>query len=756
MKRINVWQKFITACLGGFITFTLQTAGAALPSLHFEERGHLNEVSENIGQVTVAIVRDGDLSGTSSARVLSRNRTAIAGVDFGLVDQVVTFAPYQNRLTINIPIFADSILEGNERFRLVLTEVSGGVITDEDARESLYINDAQDAPANDDFAAAIALSGENGVVAGSNKGASREAGEPIHGRARNRSVWYNYTAAREGFAAFRSRNAKFSTLLGVYTGTTVSGLTKKKNLDDSDLADHSDSFHFQPDDSDVFNASYVVKVSPGEVLRIALDDADDSNDDSNDPEDSDDSDDGHGGGGRDFLLRWKTVLASWFEFSAPKFLTNESSPVGRVTIIRRGGADTTAAVRLTTISATAIDGQDYTGFNAEVVFAKGERVRTVDIPILSDTLFEQSEIVNLLLRRPTNGATLGLRRAVLAIRDDDPFTPGRGIFVASVTPPVFAHATTGRVAITVTSLGLMTGNLQFGGVAYPLQGVFNGLNHLTIVKTRGRLPNLTIDLQLAEDGTTISGTVTDGSTTSQIAGARNGFDSRTNPSPLAGRYTLLLPGDDQSAAAIPKGDGWAWLNVATDGTARIAGLLPDGSPFSVGIGLSGAGSSPFYQALYSGRGSLSGAITFAASPGVSDGTGTLHWSKPRAFATNLSAVVSSYHFTPGQRLLPGLESSNGKAVVLFGDGGLATDLSQPIVVNHRNIVGVQALSAVRMHASFNEAHGLFSGDFTLPGSTRALPFRGVVFQIQDTAGGFFLRGTQSGFVRIAPTPPAAQ
>ena len=707
--------------------------------------------------MTIGIVREGPLTSGATVRVRTRDRSAHAGADYGAIDQVVFFPPFQNRVTITVPITADSIAEGNERFRLVLSEPTGAEIVDEDARESLYINDAQDDPANDDFAASISLSGRSGRIKGTNHGASREPGEPFHGARRNRSVWYQYTSPGQGFAAFRSRNKKFSTLLRVYTGTGVAALTRKHNQDDSDNSDDSVDFHFEPEDSEDFNARYVVRVAPGEVLRVAVDDSDDSNDDSddsNDIDDSDDSDDGHGGGGLRFLLRWNTILPGRLEFAGPVFSTSESADSGRIKIVRRGGADNTVSVRLTTIDGTALAGVDYEGFNEVVTFAKGERVKTVAIPILPDTLFEQTESAGLLLRQPANGATLGLRRARLVIRNDDPFTPGRGKYIAAITPAAFSHEQTGRLAINVTALGVTTGTLQYGGSTYPFTGVFDGSNRLTFVKVLDRLRALVVRIELSADGRSLTGTVEDHfSVVAQITGARNGFDARSNPAPLAGRYTLLLPGGEQSTAAgIPKGDGWAWLNVTADGTARIAGVLADGRPFSTGIALSASGRAPFYQALYRGRGSLSGAIQFTANPGVSDAAGTLHWFKPGSFDFDTTAIVSAYAFTPGHRLLASLDAGNGAAVVAIGEGGLAADLSQAVVINPRNVVSLSSPLSVRLALALDTRHGLFSGTFRLPGTRRDLPFRGVVFQAQGRAGGSFLRGTQSGFVRVGVPP----
>jgi len=87
-------------------------------------------------------------------------------------------------------------------------------------------------PPNDDFAAAVAIPGDAGTVAGDNVYASREAGEPEHARPGGSSVWYRWTAPSSGPATLDTCVSQFDTLLAVYSGTTVDGLTRIAQNDD--------------------------------------------------------------------------------------------------------------------------------------------------------------------------------------------------------------------------------------------------------------------------------------------------------------------------------------------------------------------------------------------------------------------------------------------------------------------------------------------------------------------------------------------
>lgn len=90
-------------------------------------------------------------------------------------------------------------------------------------------------PANDNFAAAQAISGCLGSVNGTNVGATREAGEPIHspdGVSSSRSVWYQWIAPSNNTTVITTKGSSFDTVLGVYEGTAVDALTSLGKDDD--------------------------------------------------------------------------------------------------------------------------------------------------------------------------------------------------------------------------------------------------------------------------------------------------------------------------------------------------------------------------------------------------------------------------------------------------------------------------------------------------------------------------------------------
>jgi hypothetical protein len=80
-------------------------------------------------------------------------------------------------------------------------------------------------PANDNFSARQIISGSNIVVKSSNLLATKEPGEPNHGMdAGGSSVWYSWTAPGDGAAKLNLTGFN-SSLLGIYTGNSVTALT---------------------------------------------------------------------------------------------------------------------------------------------------------------------------------------------------------------------------------------------------------------------------------------------------------------------------------------------------------------------------------------------------------------------------------------------------------------------------------------------------------------------------------------------------
>jgi hypothetical protein len=120
-------------------------------------------------------------------------------------------------------------------------------------------------PSNDDFADAWEVSGPFASVNAGNAEATKEPGEPNHaGNAGGASVWFVWTAPRNGRALLHTCENNFDTLLAVYTGDSLSTLVEVVS-NDNGCASGSGS-------------AVELAVSAGAVYRIAVDGRDGAGD----------------------------------------------------------------------------------------------------------------------------------------------------------------------------------------------------------------------------------------------------------------------------------------------------------------------------------------------------------------------------------------------------------------------------------------------------------------------------------------------
>ena len=91
------------------------------------------------------------------------------------------------------------------------------------------------APANDNFANAVTLS-SLAATTGTTVAATHEANEPSHvssGLGSSASIWYQWTATEDGSLDLKTQGSTYDTLLAVYSGSSISGLTTLAANDDA-------------------------------------------------------------------------------------------------------------------------------------------------------------------------------------------------------------------------------------------------------------------------------------------------------------------------------------------------------------------------------------------------------------------------------------------------------------------------------------------------------------------------------------------
>jgi len=88
--------------------------------------------------------------------------------------------------------------------------------------------------AGDSFADRTPLIGFSGIVMATNFFASKEPGEPRHAyRPGGSSIWFNWVPNASGIGSFNTRGSTFDTLLGIYSGNSLTNLQLVAQNDDS-------------------------------------------------------------------------------------------------------------------------------------------------------------------------------------------------------------------------------------------------------------------------------------------------------------------------------------------------------------------------------------------------------------------------------------------------------------------------------------------------------------------------------------------
>ena len=336
------------------------------------------------------------------------------------------------------------------------------------------------------------------------------------------------------------------------------------------------------------------------------------------------------------------------------------------------------------------------------------------------------------------------------------------------------HTNAGSFKMVTADQGTYTVSIQLAGKKYMASGRFaldpNDVNLPTArnVIARPGQPPMSFDWIL--DTKFFSGYVTGFATLPELGafplvevkGARSIYLGATNRSPLAGKYTMVIPGTT-GATDRPQGDGFGTVVVAPAGTLTFSGTLADGTPVTHGSAISQNGEWPLYVSLYGGRGSLVNWINFNTNEVTTDlsSPGPVIWTRPpltttpfyrNGFETGSDAYGSRYIAPIGatNRIL-----AMTNAWLALTGGNLPPPLFHVSEVILGRSSRVTNASPNRLSVTFNLANGLFTGTYTPAGFTRVSALRGVALQKTNIASGFFFGTNEVGRVWLekVPDPP---
>lgn len=642
---------------------------------------------------------------------------------------------------------------------------------------SLLAFTSNDIPANDYFTNSTTLNtASNIVVLGTNVLATAETGEPkfLTG---GHSLWWNWTAPANGTVKINTAGGtfagtKFPTLLGVYTGSSLSSVTQVAA------------------NSGASSSSVTIKVTAGTTYHIGVD------------------------GKNGALGIIQLILAFATDTTAPTVAISSPASNAKVTnstVVVKGTANDNIAVasvqyRLgnaqgtndyqaavgtnswtatinnlipgpNTIQVFALD----TSSNASTVVSRTVNFvvvssLTVDIngtgtvsPNLTNQLQDVGATLTLTAKAgsgqvfsnwvDTNGVQLATTAAYtftmqtnLVLQANfvpNPFTPVvgdyQGLFYDNTNGP--EHASSGFFNVTVASSGSYSAKVIVAGVNYTLSGQFSAGGVATNNLVRKGLTTVSVGMQLDLSGGGITGQLSDGTWTASL-NADRGATSAT-----AAKYTMIIPGADVPTTQ-PGGDGYATVAVSSTGGITLSGALTDGTKVTQKANLLSTGQWAFYVPLYSGKGSIFGWLTFSNAP-ESDFAGTVDWFKlagatgklyPGGFTNSGDVFGSLYQFTNNVPVLNFTNSNNGW--FSFLNGNLVSNfVNQVTLTNGSKFIND---GTNKLTAAITTTSGLFKVTATDPLTGKSITGNGVVFQKGNFGGGFFLGTNQSGTVGLEP------
>lgn len=313
-----------------------------------------------------------------------------------------------------------------------------------------------------------------------------------------------------------------------------------------------------------------------------------------------------------------------------------------------------------------------------------------------------------------------------------------------------------------------TGRLLVGDASGVYEFTTYGMGHLVYQDNLGTtaLCDLPGDEWLAGIQSTqqIKRLDTTGATSASFYAWKSPWTS-TNKPPAAypGYYTARFNRDNASGDG-PRGEGYATLTLTTTGTATWAGKLADGTPITGASLLCEGGEVPFHFMLYTGKGSLQGAVIVQSSTGLI----TPHtmpaadWFRlppaavppTRSYASgfhilDLSLQGARYPKTPAPSLatLLSLPPTASNLRITVADVFGATN--QFVLVGTVSPTGVITLPTTtsanpnQVKLTFAPATGIYTGSYTLPAQdnspARKADFSGILIAPQNFATGYHLQ-----------------
>lgn len=323
-------------------------------------------------------------------------------------------------------------------------------------------------------------------------------------------------------------------------------------------------------------------------------------------------------------------------------------------------------------------------------------------------------------------------------------------------------------AIRNTGTGRFSGTVILGSTRGSVTGTINADGSATITRFSGILARDwtlgNIQLQQSPGGKwAVAGTLTN-NTTAEVINLQLGHQnfSSKNKATQEGSYTLVIPANENLGAGYPSGDSVAIVRVTSTGNISAVGSMADGESVNLSGKLNSDGTWDIFRKWI--RGEVGGRVTFRDVPNVSDFDGTVRWTRPshtsaqrfhEGFAIQADVLGSLFQRPRrGARIINELPDGVDNAVVTINDLDPAVG-NRNATWNESNrisVTGADAFERVTISASSTTGAivASYSGRYDDNGTqrTRRVAMKGVAFQKQGLATGYWIGGVEAGFFGI--------
>lgn len=394
-------------------------SGSPLHVLEFEIAGH-NSGDDPELSISDFQAREGDIGSTTfnfSVALTSSNHKGVEvsyatrpgtadADDFTPVSGTFEIPAGSTRKTISVPVGGDTSFEPDETFTVVLSEVVGATVINDEA-EGLILND-------DDGAGFVQFT---------------DAGYSVSESAGAATITLSRTGGSSGAASVRFATGDAS----AFAGSDYNALGQTVSWADGETGSRSVTVKIGNDTLDETNEIVALTLSSAEGASLGarstaeLTIIDDDN---------------------------TASARGTVQFSGGNYSVDGANPSATITLTRTGGSNGAASVRIDTFNGTAVAGEDFVDLHQTVVWADGDDgSKVVNVSLIADTVDEPNETASLVLSSPIGVSLGGTANATLTIIDDDVISNPLAGTVQFSTGAYSVRESGGYVAITVTRLG---------------------------------------------------------------------------------------------------------------------------------------------------------------------------------------------------------------------------------------------------------------------------------------------------------------